>query len=588
MNTHKSFPNISVDVSRALATMCERYFEDSFDELKSCFDEPFTLDSLDTLLYVISEGFKTLKEASNASYDSHTTVVHSQLNLNKKEKKETRSRTKQQKEYLENRFDDGINDDQSYYVNSLNNEIIQYKNKEIKVLKQKCAYLLKRMDEIVDLAEEKINLLSFERWNQCCGDKVIGEMIEMATQKKLLTLTNEISNARKTSLKTQQYMDELINITTIPINIFEYFNGCTKIVCVPINNKAVIKKIVVNKFDELIKVVDKTTFFIEVQQHPHIAYDRINEITYFLIKESERRSLQTIQHPSGVYFDLPKNEIVNEQYQIMDGIKLEVRIVSDEEYVHLMNYYYGKLNDILRQQFPTYRVNTNIIKTQSTSQKEPIKVSLSRINWTRIPKTFEYKNNIKICPGARPGEERIIAGEKYVFVQDDVDFISLKQTNNPFDKLCVIDLAFNEKEYDQIHTPIGIFNKPVEQNGSIIEIDCGLGGIQDYEYCSGKLYVSYVQSYVEQSNKTVFEKDYCPEQFQVKKLESCVTIPDGYDKDVYYWDYQVRRELFNPQNYGHIPIYFPIPVIKKRDYCVLFRINTWDGQLIQINVKNLK
>ncbi|KAL7715605.1 hypothetical protein QTN25_006918 [Entamoeba marina] len=54
-----------------------------------------------------------------------------------------------------------------------------------------------------------------------------------------------------------------------------------------------------------------------------------------------------------------------------------------------------------------------------------------------------------------------------------------------------------------------------------------------------------------------------------------VIIPRNYNKDVYYYEYTNRKELFlqTEKEFNKIPIYFPIPVLKyMRQYTVIFHI----------------
>ncbi|KAL7714324.1 hypothetical protein QTN25_008102 [Entamoeba marina] len=54
-----------------------------------------------------------------------------------------------------------------------------------------------------------------------------------------------------------------------------------------------------------------------------------------------------------------------------------------------------------------------------------------------------------------------------------------------------------------------------------------------------------------------------------------VIIPADYSKDVYYWNYQNRKELFRYSDYCHIPVYFPIPVLKRKMYNIFYYIDPY-------------
>ncbi|KAL7717820.1 hypothetical protein QTN25_004884 [Entamoeba marina] len=90
------------------------------------------------------------------------------------------------------------------------------------------------------------------------------------------------------------------------------------------------------------------------------------------------------------------------------------------------------------------------------------------------------------------------------------------------------------------------------------------------------LYVSFVQSYVE-PNKSVFNYKTLPVAIkkggEVKHKNKEVKIPKDCNKDVYYWDYPNRKELFldTEKEFNGIPVYFPIPVLRnEKQYSVIF------------------
>ncbi|KAL7717813.1 hypothetical protein QTN25_004877 [Entamoeba marina] len=79
---------------------------------------------------------------------------------------------------------------------------------------------------------------------------------------------------------------------------------------------------------------------------------------------------------------------------------------------------------------------------------------------------------------------------------------------------------------------------------------------------------------------------YTPSRYIITK--TCqVTIPADYNKDVYYFDYQNRQELFGSSKHGHIPVYFPIPVLKGEIHTIFFYVQRSDmpnEQLLRVVV----
>ncbi|KAL7711874.1 hypothetical protein QTN25_010463 [Entamoeba marina] len=94
-------------------------------------------------------------------------------------------------------------------------------------------------------------------------------------------------------------------------------------------------------------------------------------------------------------------------------------------------------------------------------------------------------------------------------------------------------------------------------------------------------------TYVENDNKFIFECGYTPPQCIDLTYNTyyCI-IPVDYNKDVYYWNYQNREELFGYSDYYNFPVHFPIPVLKGEAYSIFYYINP-DGinyQFIRLNV----
>ncbi|KAL7717816.1 hypothetical protein QTN25_004880 [Entamoeba marina] len=220
----------------------------------------------------------------------------------------------------------------------------QVKDEEIKKLKQENNDLIRQMNEKLNEKEKEIEEINVEKVKGSCEEEKVGEMIKTMTQRKLLTFTNELTKSRHSSQLSQQL---ILNSSSfiIPITIFEFYNGCTKMITIPFNGNNVLKKVIIDKCDNhLIKTICGKTIIIEVQQHDHITYDRKNNIAIFMIKRSEEDSGKPIRHPCGNYFDMPKkgSEITN--YKASDGTEIEIRIVDDNKFDEEMKRYYDILN----------------------------------------------------------------------------------------------------------------------------------------------------------------------------------------------------------------------------------------------------
>ncbi|KAL7715611.1 hypothetical protein QTN25_006924 [Entamoeba marina] len=89
------------------------------------------------------------------------------------------------------------------------------------------------------------------------------------------------------------------------------------------------------------------------------------------------------------------------------------------------------------------------------------------------------------------------------------------------------------------------------------------------------LYVSFVQSYID-IDKNVFPYNSFPviqRDKEVKHKTKEIKIPSNYNKDVYYYEYTNRKQLFPEtiKEFTNISVYFPIPVLKYLDkYSVVF------------------
>ncbi|KAL7717803.1 hypothetical protein QTN25_004867 [Entamoeba marina] len=457
------------------------------------------------------------------------------------------------------------------------------KNDELTKLKQENNDLIKEMNEKLNEKEKEIEGINVEKIKGSCEEEKVGEMIKTMTQRKLLTFTNELTKSRHSSQLSQQL---ILNSSSfiIPITIFEFYNGCTKMITVPFNGNNILKEVIIDKCDNhLIREVNGKTIIIEVQQHNHITYDRKNEITIFMIKRSEISQDIQIRHPCGNYFDMPKkgSEITN--YKASDGTEIQIRIIDDNKFDEEMKRYYDILNGVKQQKHVTLeKVKENAVNKRSEA---------------RIPdnqKQIRPREDIQLINQSRPIQEREINGKTISFIQDDIDFISLKKTGNPNDLLCVTDLTYCEgnTNFINIHTPNGIVNYQITK-------DCMNGGMVKMEDVIGKsigidlkatFYVSFIQSFVKNDNN-VFDYNYelCKHNNHYRMFKKCeVKIPTNYNKDVYYWDYQNRQELFGYSQYNNIPVYFLIPVLKGENYSVFFYVKKSSKssceQLLQLNV----
>ncbi|KAL7717833.1 hypothetical protein QTN25_004894 [Entamoeba marina] len=225
----------------------------------------------------------------------------------------------------------------------------QVKDEEIKKLKQENNDLIRQMKEELNEKEKEIEEINVNKIKGSCEEEKVGEMIKTMTQRKLLTFTNELTKSRHSSQLSQQL---ILNSSSfiIPITIFEFYNGCTKMITIPINGNNILNKVIIDKCDNhLIKTICGKTIIIEVQQHNHITYDRGNNIAIFMIKRSEISQDIQIRHPCGTYFDKPKDGINNLKYKGTDGTEIEIRIVDDNKFSEEMKRYYDILNGVKQQ-----------------------------------------------------------------------------------------------------------------------------------------------------------------------------------------------------------------------------------------------
>ncbi|KAL7719647.1 hypothetical protein QTN25_003345 [Entamoeba marina] len=307
-----------------------------------------------------------------------------------------------------------------------------------------------------------------------------------------------------------------------------------------------------------------------------------------MIKRSEESSGKPIRHPSGNYFDMPKkgSEITN--YKGANGTEIQIRIVEDNKFDDEMKRYYDILNGVKPQKCALLEKMKDKIEKRDVVINQPRKIPISRIHWSTIPIKIQTNKEEVSINNPRLGEEREVNGEIVTFIQDDIDFIKFTKTGNPFDRLCVIDLTYCQGNNIDIHTPNGVLfcQSNRGKNGSVFEQECGIGGIENRQYKKATFYVSFVQSYAEDGNKYRFELDHTPSRYTIAK--TCqVTIPADYNKDVFYWDYQNRQELFGYSQYNNIPVYFPIPVSKGECYAVFFYVKKsymCNGQLLHVVV----
>ncbi|KAL7711856.1 hypothetical protein QTN25_010496 [Entamoeba marina] len=227
------------------------------------------------------------------------------------------------------------------------------KDEELKELRKKIADLMKEMDEKLNDKEKEIDEINVNNIKGCCEEEKVGEMIKTMTQRKLLTFTKELTKARHSSQISQQLLNNSSS-SIIPITIFEYYNGCTKMITISINGKNVLKEVIIDKCDDqLIREIKGKVFIIEVQQHENIAYDNENKIAVFMIKRSEINQDIRIRHPCGTYFDKPKEGIDNLKYKGLDGTEIQIKIIEDEEFDKEMKKYYDILNGVQNQEHAT-------------------------------------------------------------------------------------------------------------------------------------------------------------------------------------------------------------------------------------------
>ncbi|KAL7717814.1 hypothetical protein QTN25_004878 [Entamoeba marina] len=394
----------------------------------------------------------------------------------------------------------------------------QVKDEEIKKLKQENNDLIRQMNEKLNEKlnekEKEIEEINVEKVKGSCEEEKVGEMIKTMTQRKLLTFTNELTKSRHSSQLSQQL---ILNSSSfiIPITIFEFYNGCTKMITIPINGNNILKEVIIDKCDNhLIKTINGKTIIIEVQQHNHITYDRKNEIAIFMIKRSEINQDIQIRHPCGNLMNIPKEGLDNLKYKGTDGTEIEIRIVDDNKFNEEMKRYYDIFNGVEQQK----RATLEKMKENVTNKRT----------------------------GAR---------------------IQHNQQINPLEDI----------------QPINQSRKiPINVIGKSIGMDV-----------KATFYVSFIQSFVF-NNNNVFDYNYelCKHDNNSRMFIRCeVKIPTNYNKDVYYWDYQNRYELFGHSQYDNIPVYFPIPVLKdKKQYTVMFYVSPYFHQkyiyyYIQLNVR---
>ncbi|KAL7717815.1 hypothetical protein QTN25_004879 [Entamoeba marina] len=136
---------------------------------------------------------------------------------------------------------------------------------------------------------------------------------------------------------------------------------------------------------------------------------------------------------------------------------------------------------------------------------------------------------------------------------------TLKQTENQLTKE-INEVSTKEKEKEEL-------NK--EQSDEINELTKENENLKQHDLTTTKDEEININDRKEIKEKNVFELDYVPSKNALFK-SYLVSIPIDYNKDVYYFDYQNRQELFGSSKHDHIPVYFPIPVLKGETYTIFF------------------
>ncbi|KAL7720448.1 hypothetical protein QTN25_002216 [Entamoeba marina] len=398
------------------------------------------------------------------------------------------------------------------------------KDEEIKKLKQIIIDIIEQNNQNINIKEKEIEEINVEKVKGSCEEEKVGEMIKTLTQRKLLTFTNELTKSRHSSQLSQQL---ILNSSSfiIPITIFEFYNGCSKMITIPINEKNVLKEVIIDKCDNhLIRNIIGITIIIEVQQHDHIAYDRMNEIAIFMIKRSEINQDIQIRHPCGWILGTPKEGLYNSKYRASDGTEIEIRIVEDNKFSEEMKRYYDILNCINQQKCITFKKIIEKIEKRDVVAKQGKQQKVKQPS-KQIPKQPESKIQ---AFKQQPIEEK--PSTKKLINQQQIEEIKRMQPRKI----------------------------PVNLNAT--------------------LYVSFVQSYIHLYQNIFLYKKFPVitqkgKEMKHKVLE--VEIPINYDKDVYYCEYVNRKELFSEieKEFSKIPIYFPIPVLRHmKQYTVIFHI----------------
>ncbi|KAL7714307.1 hypothetical protein QTN25_008207 [Entamoeba marina] len=197
--------------------------------------------------------------------------------------------------------------------------------------------------QLVDGQSKKINSIS-EEITKCFNiEENAQQLLTTTIHNLLLNYSSECSKLRKKSHDVNTMITNLTHQSIIPLTIFEYYNGCDKMVCVPYNGKNYLKKFKFEQCGNLRQTIGSDNVIFQVEQHPNIAYDLETKTVYFLVKQSEKENNIRVVHPNGNYFDYPNGTVT---YECEDKSKIQISTLNDQEHQQKMTELYNKLNGI--------------------------------------------------------------------------------------------------------------------------------------------------------------------------------------------------------------------------------------------------